>query len=276
MRRARMFLATLVFLGAIFFPALAQASVCRVSDPTGTPLNVRTVPGGTKIVDTLQNGTLVTILDTKNKWAYIGLLPGKNEAPQGDKIVVPTGWVYRDYLDCTNQQTKNSPAFTGRICFDRHYDAAHLAKHPDQLVTSMTLALDPDAPVARGNNRNNVPFDFKIAMTKRGDNKLYVQEGSVKNSDGKYRGVVECDGGGFILQKAPSGVLLSIGLQDSAGYIRMAAVPDPCGESDRINKSVDIERGKDDDTFRLDAVSTQVCSRLFDKIDWDAVGRQNQ
>jgi hypothetical protein len=80
MRRARMFLATLVFLGAIFFPALAQASVCRVADPTGTPLNVRTVPGGTKIVDTLQNGTPVTILDTKNKWAYIGLLPEKDEA----------------------------------------------------------------------------------------------------------------------------------------------------------------------------------------------------
>src|SRR5258707_14244829 len=31
----------------------------------------------------------------------------------------------------------------------RHYNAAHLGKHPDQLVTSMTLALDPDGPVAR-------------------------------------------------------------------------------------------------------------------------------
>jgi hypothetical protein len=48
----------------------------------------------------------------------------------------------------------------------------------------------------------------------------------------------------------------------------MAVVPDPCGESDR---TVYIERGKDDDTFRLNAVSTQVCSRLFDKIDWDAI-----
>jgi hypothetical protein len=146
----------------------------------------------------------------------------------------------------------------------------------------MTLALDLDGPVARGSptldeGRSKIPFDFKIAMTKRGDNNLYVQEGSVLNEDGRYRGVVECDGGGFILRKAPSGVLLSIGL--GAGYsqsIRMAVVPDPCGESDRINNSEDIERGKDDDTFRLDAVSTQVCSRLFDKIDWDAVGRQNQ
>jgi hypothetical protein len=173
-------------------------------------------------------------------------------------------------------------AFADGMCFDRHYDAVHLAKHPDQLVTSMTLALDPDAPVARGSptideGRIKIPFDFKIAMTRRGDNNLYVQGGYVENRDGKYQGVVECDGGGFVLRMAPSGVFLSIGL--GAGYrqsIRMAVVPDPCGESDRINNSVDIERGKDDHTFRLDAASTKVCSRLFDKIDWDAVGRQNQ
>jgi hypothetical protein len=33
---------------------------------------------------------------------------------------------------------------------------------------------------------------------------------------------------------------------------------------------------KDDDTFRLDAVSTKVWSRMFDKIDRDAVGKQGQ
>jgi hypothetical protein len=168
------------------------------------------------------------------------------------------------------------PAFANSLCFDRHYDSAHLGKHPDQLVTSMTLALDPDGPVAR-KNPPTMPFDFKIAMTMRGNNNLYVQMGFVKNRDTKYEGVVECDGGGFILQKIPSGVLLSIGL--GPGYnqsIRMAVVPDPCGESGRINNSVDIERGKDDHTFRLDAVSSRVCSRLFGGIDWDAVGRQNQ
>lgn len=120
-------------------------------------------------------------------------------------------------------------------------------------------------------------IDFKIAMTKRGDNNLYVQLGGVENRDGQYRGVVACDGGGFVLQKIPSGALLSIGLGPGGSQgIRMAVVPDPCGESDRINNSVNIDRGKDDRTFRLDAVSPKVCSRLFDKIDWDAVGKQNQ
>jgi hypothetical protein len=47
-------------------PARGRVSVCRVADPTGTPLNVRSMPGGNKIVDTLQNGT-VTILDIKNR-----------------------------------------------------------------------------------------------------------------------------------------------------------------------------------------------------------------
>ena len=55
-------------------------------------------------------------------------------------------------------------------------------------------------------------------------------------------------------------------------FIRMSIVPDPCGESDRPNNSIEIERGKDDHTFRLDAAPNQVCSRLFDKIDWEAVG----
>jgi hypothetical protein len=114
-------------------------------------------------------------------------------------------------------------------------------------------------------------------MTKRGDNNLYVQEGDVKSRNGgEYEGIVECDGGGFILQRIPSGALLSLGLGTGrTDYIRVAVVPDPCGEGEQTNKAY-IERGKDDHTFRLDTRSAQVCSRLFDKIDWDAVGRQNQ
>lgn len=173
-------------------------------------------------------------------------------------------------------------ALAGSLCFERHYDTAHLARHPDQLITSMTLALDPDGPKKRGVAKSdigkvNIPFDFKIAMKKRGSSNIYVQEGSVEDRDGKQQGIVECDGGGFILQKNPSGVLLSIGL--GKGFeerIRMSIVPDPCGYSDRVNNSVEIEGGKDDRTFRLYAVPNQFCSSVFGKIDWEAVGRQNQ
>lgn len=71
---------------------------CVVADPTGTPLNVRTSPGG-QVIKTLNNGTSVTILDgpslAEGKWVYIGSY----------KAGVPIGWVYRDYLDCSRTAT---------------------------------------------------------------------------------------------------------------------------------------------------------------------------
>jgi S1-C subfamily serine protease len=77
---------------------LTEASAqdrCRVMDPTGTPLNVRTAPNG-HVVGTLSNGTLVKILDRPSNgrgrtWVYVGRYEDR----------VPIGWVYRDYLDCT-------------------------------------------------------------------------------------------------------------------------------------------------------------------------------
>jgi len=48
---------------------------CQVIDPTGTPLNVRTIPNG-HIVGTLNNGTLVSVLDRAfdrggKQWVYV-------------------------------------------------------------------------------------------------------------------------------------------------------------------------------------------------------------
>jgi hypothetical protein len=84
-------------------PSSSPESQCRVADPTSTLLNVRTTPGG-HVVETLANGSLVTILDQTSVrgriWVYIGLLPERDELAEGDKRIVPTGWVYRDYLDC--------------------------------------------------------------------------------------------------------------------------------------------------------------------------------
>ena len=72
-------------------PALAYER-CRVTDPTGTPLNVRDL--NMNITGTLQNGTLVFIQrdgrDARGKpWSYI-------VAPNGD----PIGWVYREFISC--------------------------------------------------------------------------------------------------------------------------------------------------------------------------------
>ena len=68
-------------------------NACLVADPTGTPLNVRTEPNG-RIVDTLRNGVLLTIIGTRSsygkEWANVG------RADTG----APLGWVFRDYLNC--------------------------------------------------------------------------------------------------------------------------------------------------------------------------------
>ena len=69
-----------------------NTGVCRVADPTGTPLNVRTSPEGT-IVATFRNGDPVTMLDSRvfrgSTWVYVGTPDLK-----------PIGWVYRNYVNC--------------------------------------------------------------------------------------------------------------------------------------------------------------------------------
>jgi hypothetical protein len=75
-------------------PALAAPVMhCHVSDPTGTPLNVRAVPKGT-IVSTLNNAAVLVVLsqmaDNGKRWAYIGT--GKEE--------LPAGWVFQEFLTC--------------------------------------------------------------------------------------------------------------------------------------------------------------------------------
>jgi hypothetical protein len=90
MRVFRLALAATVAAQAVT-PALAFER-CRVTDPTGTPLNVRDL--NLKIVGTLDNGMIVDIrrdgTDPHGKaWAYVA-------KPDGD----PIGWVYREFISC--------------------------------------------------------------------------------------------------------------------------------------------------------------------------------
>jgi hypothetical protein len=65
-----------------------------VTDPTGTPLNVRAKPAG-RVIGTLPNGTLVSIVahgqDAKGKaWAKVRYYRGGR----------PIGWVFREFISC--------------------------------------------------------------------------------------------------------------------------------------------------------------------------------
>jgi hypothetical protein len=80
-------------LVATTLPAAAQ-SRCRVLDPTGTPLNIRTSPNG-NIIGTLRNGLLVSIIDSTNDdrgrpWALVA------QFETGRRI----GWVFREFIAC--------------------------------------------------------------------------------------------------------------------------------------------------------------------------------
>jgi hypothetical protein len=80
-----------VSVGSIAFAAPAKAeTVCKVADPTGTPLNIRSYPGG-NVVGKIRNGKRVRIIeitrDDRGKlWANIG-----------------SGWVVREFLACYQQ-----------------------------------------------------------------------------------------------------------------------------------------------------------------------------
>lgn len=84
----RLVITMLFLLGAV----QVQATECKVSDPTNTPLNLRTYPNGAK-VGIVRNGNTVRMLDYDTDergrtWAYIRTKQGKR------------GWVYREFISC--------------------------------------------------------------------------------------------------------------------------------------------------------------------------------
>ena len=75
-------------------PAQAQVprGTCMVSDPTGTPLNVRRYPNG-PVIGQLRNGRIVIIRGTSRDdrgrpWARLFSSDGE------------IGWIFREYVSC--------------------------------------------------------------------------------------------------------------------------------------------------------------------------------
>ncbi len=83
----------------------AQAETCRVTDPTGTKLNVRAAPNGLKL-GTLRNGTQVSIIsgDEDEKSRPWILIRWKGQ-PLDNRILRRNGmqhegWVIREFVSC--------------------------------------------------------------------------------------------------------------------------------------------------------------------------------
>ena len=90
----KLVIAAMALLISSGFALAADGDRCKVSDPTGTPLNVRESPNG-KIVGTLANGSLVAILASQNA------ANGKPWVKIVDHTTKkPIGWVFREFVSC--------------------------------------------------------------------------------------------------------------------------------------------------------------------------------
>ena len=90
----RLLMAALTLLVSANIAAAAESERCKVTDPTGTQLNVRESPNG-KVIGTLPNGTLVTVVESKN--AANGKPWVKVRHYETNK---PIGWVFREFVSC--------------------------------------------------------------------------------------------------------------------------------------------------------------------------------
>jgi hypothetical protein len=90
----------IILIGLVVIELPAQAEkICKVTDPTGTPLNVRDRPNG-EIINALRNNREVEILeivyDEQNRaWAKIA------GDYQGEYRI--WGWVIREFISCYNR-----------------------------------------------------------------------------------------------------------------------------------------------------------------------------
>ena len=105
MNKVPSFLLTLALSASFIIAVLpAQAEkVCKVTDPTGTPLNVRDKPSG-RVINRLRNGREVYIEETAydsqgRPWVKVGgYYNGKYRI---------WGWVIREFISCYDSHSEN-------------------------------------------------------------------------------------------------------------------------------------------------------------------------
>jgi hypothetical protein len=165
---------------------------------------------------------------------------------------------------CMNRQKTAGPTrdHQGTIlgCFVRSYDKDHLARHPDQTVTSVKFKIYPSPSDADGTW-------FAIWLQRRGEFKGLHNQGYCKQENSETKCYVECDGGGVrFIPRSNSRILMRLGIQPPYGpngesikqdeRIRMSA----CGAEDTDDGSgTDVAGGKDDHEFLLSRVKDSQC-----------------
>jgi hypothetical protein len=126
-------------------------------------------------------------------------------------------------------------------CFARVYDKAHLAKHPDQLVTAVKLHIKKW--------KDEKSFEFALKVKVRGRNETLHTGGSCHKGESGLSCSVECDGGGINVVPRADHAMMYV------ERIRMARC-----DSDYVDSGEDLSGGKDDRVFRLNRVGERECA----------------
>jgi hypothetical protein len=148
-------------------------------------------------------------------------------------------------------------------CFGRVYDRAHLARHPNQKVTSLHifryLGESPEAENWQASQRDEAITRFRKtelawvqAFVTFRDRRGYFHNWLTcrKEANDGAQCSIECDGGSFDLKReSPTTVLLH-----NNGFVLVGG----CGaEADEAE--IDFIPGKDDKVFRLESKPPAVC-----------------
>jgi len=136
-------------------------------------------------------------------------------------------------------------------CWQRIYDEAHLAAHPDQQVTAMTLSMS----FARYDETDPGLHYFGLKVALR-DGRHGTAAGGCHSYDGDVRCGVDCDGGGFALSLRDDGALRAD--LEAYGYV---TIESGCGGGE--NETFALEPGLDDKLFLLHPTHAKVCKTLL-------------
>ncbi|BAT58000.1 hypothetical protein GJW-30_1_00512 [Variibacter gotjawalensis] len=178
-----------------------------------------------------------------------------------------------------------SPAFSDPLsdltrggrdaCFQRVYDAAHLAKNPRQQVTTMTVWLNGKTGSMRGGNMG-------LSVTRRSDQAPLFLSGDCSwstfdkppewVSTFRKRAGGGCvtsavpdvfpdvssaeEGGAMLLDPAPDGRSMMVHLDEAQSMVTRAKRGD----------AISLKFGKDDRVFRLTATDLTACDAIKDAV----------
>jgi hypothetical protein len=131
-------------------------------------------------------------------------------------------------------------------CFTRSYDRAHLARHPDQLVTAVKLRVyRPPRGIASA-------YWFLAQFNLRGRDDTLRTSGICDETAKGLHCFVECDGGGVDVVLRARDVMMYL------DHINVAT----CGQEYVDVGGQELTGGKDDREFRLDRVDSIPCAGM--------------